>query len=840
MTRKGGGKFLPPEKLEKIRAYINLTDKDLKNLERVAERFSFRDAYELFKSFSEHLLKFDEFKRAVKERGVDLEELRKRRAEYFLRLLKDRYDEEYLESRLRVGMLHSEAKVTLDYFIGSLGKLTELLLEKLREKFPEREASELFLSVLKAFFFDVALIVDAYVYETFEKFKEFLDKNVDAIVLLTPDFRVAFANKTFYRLTGLKPEQVEGKELCELIPKDQQKLCTHLLERVRNEETGTLEEPVYFTNALTGVRVPVEIAFNKLRLQDERFVVLDIRDISERLKAQREYELVSFVHSVITEIDKAVKSEPDYRKSLETFVRLLVEKGGYRFAGLYRNETERPLYWHGTADEAPYSACLRSYCNEDCLVLVLSKNEPFFKGEINALQEFFNDLIHHLETRRFSEKLAEKSTYDELTGLYGRSFFLRHLEDLLKSARLKGRKVAVVVFDIDYFTEINTVYGHGVGDEVLKEVARRLSELPQLGGSLARISGDTFAFAVEFAYSKEEVLEVIKEVQRLFSKPVKVNGYEVYLTFSFGISVFPDDGEKPQELLSFATTAMMEARKLGGGTFSFYRFPEHEIREKIRIKHELKKALEREEFTLYYQPKVSLKDRTVVGVEALLRWKKGDAFVPPAYFIPILEEMGLIGELGLWTLNRVCSQLEQWLNEGLELKVAVNVSPAQLRSTSHVRALMQKIRSCELLHRYLEVEITETAVVENFTLSQVFLSSLADLGVRSYIDDFGKGYSSLVYLKKLPVYGLKIDVAFVHNIPEDRENAEIVKTIISLAKSFQLKTVAEGVEREAQERVLKEMGCDYAQGFYYAPPLPPEEVVKFVKRYEGSPHGSGV
>jgi len=839
---KGGGNFLPREKTEKIRRYIDLTEEDLKNLKRVKERLSLQEVYEIFKGFSEHLLNFEEFKKALEERKVNLEELRWRRTAYFMKLLEDNYDREYVESRIKVGTLHSEAKVNLDYFIGSLGKLTELILKKLSEKFPPEELPSVFLSVLKAFFFDVALIVDAYVYETFEKFKEFLDKNADALLLLDSDFKVVFANKTFYKLTGLTPREVEGKPFCSLLSKEDEALCRYLKEKTSKEETGTLEEIIYLKNPLTGAEVPLEVAFNRLKLQEEKFLVLDLRNVSDRLKAQREYERTSFIQHLISEIDKEVKEEKDYRKSLETFVKLLVEKGGFRFAALYKNDTDHPVVWHGNFGEGTYSICLRSYCNEDCLILVLSKEEPFYQEEVRALQEFFNDLVYTLETRRFSERLAERSIYDELTGLYGRSFFLKYLEDLLKRARLKGKKVAVVVFDIDYFTEINTVYGHSAGDKVLKEVAKRLSRIPELEGSLARISGDAFAFAVEFTYSKEEVLKVVRTIKELFSKPLKLNGYEVFLTFSFGVSVFPDDGEKPQELLSFATTAMMEARKLGGGTYAFYRFPEHEVKEKIKIKQELKRALEREEFVLYYQPKISLSDRSIAGAEALLRWRRNDAVVSPAYFIPILEEMGLIGELGTWILKQVCAQLREWLEKGLELKVAVNISPAQLRSTTHVRTLMKKIRECELLLKYLEVEITETAVVESFTLSQVFLSSLADLGVRSYIDDFGTGYSSLVYLKKLPVYGLKIDVNFVRNIPEDRENYEIVKTINSLAKSFNLKTVAEGVEKAVQEEVLKEMGCDFAQGFYYAPPLPPEEFLKFVKEYEkkGSPYGSGV
>ncbi len=835
--------FLTQEKLNKLKRYLDLTDKDVENLRKIKERLTFQEVYSIFKKFSEHLLTFEEFRKIVEERQIDLHELRLKRTRYFFRLLENHYDREYVESRIKVGVVHSSARITIDYFIGGVGKLLEIVEEKLKEKFSPQELPEVFTSLVKAFLFDVAIIIDSYIYETFEKFKEFLERNVDAIVLLDYDFKVVFANRTFEKLVGVNREELRGVSFCELFPKEKKTQCAYIREVCKSRESGTIEEIVYLENRKTGVRIPVELAFNRYRVQEDTYFVLDIRNVSEKLEFEKEYLRLAALHTVMGEIDRLLFSERDYKKILYNFVKILVEHGGFKFAGIYRDSTGNPVVEYGTYNASDYAVCLKSFCNGGCVILVLAKEEEhFYKSEINFIQEILNDIVHTVETSRIHEKLTEVSLYDPLTGLPNRNLFINLVQDLIRRVRLKGRKVAIVVFDIDSFTEINTVYGQKVGDEILKEVARRITLIPEITDYVARITGDTFAFALEYTYSKDEVVKVINEIRRIFSEPVFVNSYEIYVTFSFGISVFPDDGESPEELLSYATTAMLEARKIGGNTYSFYRFPEFELKEKMKLKQDLKKAVEKGDFILLYQPKISLRERKVVGAEALLRWKRGDELISPALFISILEETGLINEVGMWVMKEVCRQLREWQEKDLNFKIAVNISPVQLRSTSHIRNLMRKIRSCKLLLSYLEVEITETAVMENIGLSSVFLRSLSDLGVKSYIDDFGTGYSSLAYLKKLPVYGLKIDVGFVRNIPEDRDNLEIVKTIISLAKSFGLKVVAEGVEKKIQEEILLELGCDYAQGFYYSPPLRAEEFERFAREFEekGSAHRSGI
>jgi len=835
--------FLTPEKIAKLKSYLDLTEEDIKNLKKIKERFTFDEVYAIFKKFSDHLLTFEEFKKIVEERGVDLHELRLKRTRYLFRLLDDRYDKDYVESRIKVGIVHSNARITIDYFIGGVGKLLELIENDLKKKFNPQEIPDIFVSLVKAFLFDVAIIIDSYIYETFEKFKEFLERNVDAIVLLDYDFRIVFTNKTFEKLVGINREELRGKSFCDLFPKEKKTQCAYIREVCKSKESGTIEEIVYLENKRTGVRVPVEVAFNRYKVHEDSYFVLDIRNVSEKLEFEKEYVRLATLHTVMGEIDRLLFTEKEYKKIMYNFVKILVEQGGFSFAGIYKDSTSNPVVEYGTYREGDYAVCLKSFCNGGCVILVLTKEEDhFYKSEINFIQEILNDVVHTVETTRIHEKLTEISLYDSLTGLPNRNFFINLVQDLIRRVRLKGRKVAIVVFDIDSFTEINTVYGQKVGDEILKEVARRVTLLPEITDYVARITGDTFAFALEYTYSKDEVVKVINEIRRIFSDPVLINSYEIYITFSFGISVFPDDGESPEELLSYATTAMLEARKIGGNTYSFYRFPEFELKEKMKLKQDLKKAVERGDFILLYQPKIYLKEGKVVGAEALIRWKRGDELVSPSVFISILEETGLMNEVGIWVLNNVCKQLKAWKDKGLDMKVAINISPVQLRSTSHIRNLMRKIRSCKLLLSSLEVEITETAVMENVGLSSVFLRSLSDLGVKSYIDDFGTGYSSLAYLKKLPVYGLKIDVGFVRNIPEDKDNLEIVKTIISLAKSFGLKVVAEGVERKIQEEILLELGCDYAQSYYYSPPLRAEEFERFAREFEekSSPYRSGI
>jgi EAL domain-containing protein (putative c-di-GMP-specific phosphodiesterase class I) len=325
------------------------------------------------------------------------------------------------------------------------------------------------------------------------------------------------------------------------------------------------------------------------------------------------------------------------------------------------------------------------------------------------------------------------------------------------------------------------------------------------------------------------VEKLIERIRQALSHSLVVDSQELYITFSYGVSLFPSDVKTHDVLFTNAIASVNRAKQLGGNRVVF--FSEEVLtstEDRLKLRTDLRKALERKEFVLFYQPKIDLSTGKVSGCEALIRWKKRGKFIPPSKFLPLLEEGELIHEVGEWVVTEACTQLKTWKERGIDISVAVNVSPAQLKIPAFADRLLYSISSCGGLFENFEIEITESTIMEDTAMSVEFLNTLASYGIRTYIDDFGTGYSSLAYLKKLPVYALKIDREFVKDLPHDRDDLEIVKATVLLAKTFGLKTVAEGTETREQVELLRELGCNYAQGYYFAKPMPVKEFEEFL------------
>ena len=438
------------------------------------------------------------------------------------------------------------------------------------------------------------------------------------------------------------------------------------------------------------------------------------------------------------------------------------------------------------------------------------------------------------ERKRFEQKLSEMASYDTLTGLPNRNLLNDRLGQALAHARRNDGLMAVGFVDLDRFKVINDTLGHDAGDELLKEIARRLSGCLRGCDTVARQGGDEFVVVLTNLARAEDASIVAQKLLDALSPPMMLGGREIVPGASLGFAIYPRDGDNLQALLMAADKAMYSAKHAGRGQYRFYD-PEmnRAAADWLEVGAELHHALERDEFELHYQPKVNLHTGAITGVEALIRWRSPDlGLVPPNKFIPILEETGLILEVGEWVIARACRQARLWQEQGLPpLRIAVNLSPRQFQQ----RDLAQRIRSLidqpDFLPEYLELEITESMVMQNVERAIATLAELRQIGVRLAIDDFGTGYSSLAVLKRFPVDCLKVDRSFVRDIPADTDDMVITGAVIALAHSMGLSVVAEGVETEEQRRFLVESGCDEMQGFLFSKPLPPAELAERVLGY---------
>jgi len=494
--------------------------------------------------------------------------------------------------------------------------------------------------------------------------------------------------------------------------------------------------------------------------------------------------------------------------------------------GTDRNQPELEKIRRAIAEQKDGRALLRNYRKDGSLFWNMLYVTPVRDPRSNQVTHFVGVQHDITEIKRYQEELEHQANHDALTGLANRNLLRDRLEQGLRVAHRYGRACTVAFIDLDNFKLINDSLGHDIGDQVLKIVGERLAACIREGDTVARLGGDEFVLLVTEHGRDSGRLRVAQRVIVAISQPFAIEQREFKVTCSIGIASFPQDGTDADTLLRNADTAMYRAKDLGRNTFQLYSSEMNaNLDERLTLETDLWNALERNEFALYYQPKIDLSTRQIVGLEALLRWHhptKGT--ILPERFIPIAEESSLIVEIGNWAIREACSQNRDWQNAGCrEMPIAVNVSGRQLHNglAAVVRAALV---SADLSPHCLEIELTESAVMSNTEAAIEALSLLREMGVRISLDDFGTGYSSLSYLKRLPVTGLKIDQSFVRDLASDPDDAAIVRAIIVVAQELTLDVTAEGVETAEQVEFLENHGCGRAQGYYFARPLPADEM----------------
>jgi diguanylate cyclase (GGDEF)-like protein/PAS domain S-box-containing protein len=466
------------------------------------------------------------------------------------------------------------------------------------------------------------------------------------------------------------------------------------------------------------------------------------------------------------------------------------------------------------------------------VLALYAESTGFFDGEeMRLLVELAGDISFALEHLEQEDKLDYLAYYDSITGLANRTLFRERLQHHLREATRAQGQLAVIVVDIERFRTINDTFGRQAGDALLKQMAERFREVAGDPDTLARLGADHFAVVIPYVRVEQDLVRMIEAARsRILAQPFSVDGTELRIATKAGIALFPNDGADADVLLRNAEAALRKA-KISGEKHLFYTQQMTErVAEKLALENKLRQALEKDEFVLHYQPKVELEKRTIVGLEALIRWQSPElGLVPPGKFIPLLEETGLILEVGSWALARAALDHRRWFEAGLKPpRVAVNVSPIQLRQRDFASIVEQAVLE-GIAPVAIDLEITESLIMEEVEATIEKLKNAQALGIKIAIDDFGTGYSSLAYLSKLPVETLKIDRSFIITMLADPDVATLVRTIITLAHSLRLTVVAEGVDAEEQAKLLRLLKCDQMQGYLFSKPLPPEQITALLK-----------
>ncbi len=691
-------------------------------------------------------------------------------------------------------------------------------------------------------------------------------------------------NEAAQRIFGWTEEEAIGKSML-AVPADRKHEGAGFRERIlRGEHFADVEAE---RQRKDGVLIPVSLSAAALRDANgvSNGVVLFAADISERKRAERRQNIQKAVTVLLAEASSVEEVVPRVIQSLcETFgweagarrivakndgvmrhtenwgtpapeIQMFLRQSATRVdstgenAGLLRRVWAggKPVWLADIAQEPTFvrgAAALAAGLHSAFAFPIMVSGEFYgvielFGREVRARDEdvvritteISSQIGQFIARKEAESHLTFYANHDTLTGLPNRAMFNQRLTQALARAQRLGTMAAVLFIDLDRFKIINDTLGHDAGDRLLKQLAERLRECLREGDTIGRQGGDEFVVLIEDVSDPPQLAGVGQKILETVASPYLISGQEFHVTASVGISLYPGDGNDQQALLKNADIAMYRAKEQGKNNYQFYsaQMNLHSF-ERLALETSLRRAVERNEFLLHYQPKVDMRSGRITGVEALIRWQHPElGMVPPAQFIALAEETGLITPIGEWVLRTACAEAQGWVTKGLPpISVAVNLSARQFARDELAAAIMRVLRETALDPRLLELEITESTVMHNADRAAGVLQQLKLLGVRVAIDDFGTGYSSLSYLKRFPISSVKIDRSFVLDLPDDKDDAAITQAVIAMAHSLRLRVIAEGVETSAQYRFLEEHHCDEMQGHYFSKPVDAEAIERLL------------
>jgi len=681
--------------------------------------------------------------------------------------------------------------------------------------------------------------------ETLRRFRLAMDNSADMIVLIDrATMRFVDVNETSCRLLGYSREELLNMGPHDVLPTSREQLERAYDEFIANPSHITGMHSHY--RRKDGSTFPFESTRHVLRSGDAYIIAAISRDISERLASE----------SALRE------SEERFRSLTQLSTDMYWEQDDqFRFTSMSGTGSERvntltlqPIigkkrweqnYINMTADQwAEHIALLEAHkpfrdmelCRPDesgKKVWISISGEPVFdsNGTFRGYRGVGKDIS---ERKQDEERIQFLANHDALTSLPNRTMFSEVLNLAIQNARRYNRNFAVLFIDLDRFKNINDTLGHEAGDRLLQEMGARLTQTVRASDVVARLGGDEFVVLVQEVSEARQVEAVARKVLSTLVKPMVIQKQECRVTASIGICMFPAEAQDEHALMKNADIAMYRAKEDGKNNYKFYseEMNVHSF-ERLALETSLRRGLERSEFVLHYQAKLDLHTGKINGVEALVRWQHPDlGMVPPAQFIPLAEETGLIVPLGKWVLHTACAQSVAWLREGLPpLHMAVNLSARQFADEDLVKDIAAALESTGLQPGLLELELTESMVIQNTERAGRVLAEIKKMGVRLAIDDFGVGYSSLTHLKRFPIDTLKVDRSFIRDLPQNTEDKALTEAIIAMGKSLNLTIVAEGVETKEQQTFLRDRDCDEMQGFFFSKPIPSGEFAALLRTH---------
>lgn len=597
-----------------------------------------------------------------------------------------------------------------------------------------------------------------------------------------------------------------------------------------------------------GGRFPAALTLSRLQFEGVWNFIGIIRDVTESREAEERLietneRLTLLKRAIESSINGIVITDSTHPDNPIIYVNPAFERiTGYDAEGVIG---KNPRFLQGAdRDQSELKKLAIAYRaeREGCFVLRNYRKDgiPFWNelsiapvrdrdGVVVSYVGIMNDITEH---RRYEEQLVYQATHDTLTGLPNRNLLQDRLgQSLALEAFRRRNPICVMFLDLDNFKKVNDTLGHTVGDMLLKAVANRLKNCVRGGDTVARLGGDEYIIVLPNVRETHDVVTVAKKMINIFVAPFLLMGNEIYVTSSIGIALFPNDGDTVDALLKNADAAMYHAKDQGKNNYQFYSSEMNtRVFERLSLETSLHRAVKQREFLLHYQPRVDLRTGRICGVEALVRWNHPEmGLVSPARFIPLAEETGLIVPMGEWVLRTACAQNRAWQEAGYPpLRMAVNLSARQFRQENLLEMVDEILQETGLDPQWLELELTESLVMQEAEKSAAILHELTNRGIEVAIDDFGTGYSSLSYLKRFPIANLKIDQSFIRDMTRDPDDATLVRTIITMAHGLGMKTIAEGVELAEQIDFLNHHQCEEMQGYYFSRPVTAEELGRFL------------
>ncbi|MEH6492360.1 EAL domain-containing protein [Halopseudomonas sp.] len=666
------------------------------------------------------------------------------------------------------------------------------------------------------------------------KLSQAVDQAADSIFITDREGHIEYVNPAFERMTGYSAAQAQGKHFTLLkAPEQNPEAYAAINETLREGRTyrgtllnRTLAGDVFFEEKVISPLVDAEGRITHF--------VSTGRDVTERIKAEEDRLRLNAILEATT--DAVAISDAEGKV-------MYLNRSGHELFGdadyetPYRVESQLNHAMQ-TAQELILSALAQADKHgvvERESMLKLSNGEQLYLSEVimahrdkSGKTAYFSTIARNIsERKQFEAELQHQATHDSLTGLANRVMLGQQLQSEIQRAEQHQSRMAVLFLDMDNFKRINDSLGHGTGDLLLQQISGRLSRHIRPNDLLARYGADEFVIVASDLNAPEAIVGVLDKLKRAFEAPIRLAEQDIFLSFTAGVSIWPDDGETVEALLRNADSAMNQAKAAGGRAFRFYAPAMNERQQDLlALESDLHWALERNEFVIYYQPQADMRSGKVVGMEALLRWKHPErGLIQPDDFIPLLEETGLIVKVGLWVLKQAClDAMAQQADTQQALRMSVNLSARQFAAGDLAAKVAEVLADTGFAPNQLELEITEQMLINDLETSAGTLEALQRLGVRVAIDDFGTGYCSLAYLKRFPLHALKIDRTFVSELPDNLGDSAIVEATILLAHKLGLEVVAEGVEQSAQLQFLRKLGCNMVQGYYLSKPLPVTEL----------------